>query len=312
MFNKEEKFLTILMLIIVAFIIIGSYRTCGSAEPSPAYLERQKQEEAKLALLREDSANRYAYSQLSSESDEELYIKILDSLKKYEEILENIPPNKDRVYRLFDYVLKDYPDLFWVRPKIGIVTHMIDHIPSRYDLEFCYTDNRDSHMIQAKQLKINQKVEAIINHLGNCSTEYDKAKGVYNYLIANTVYDEHKDDQSMYSVLVEGRGVCSGYAKSFQYLMNRMGVQATLVTGDLRGQKGSITQLGGLPFIITTGHAWNLVKVDNDWYHVDVTSGDAVSSKGDVSYEFFLLSPDEIKKTHSIDSTVKIPQFYLY
>ena len=47
-------------------------------------------------------------------------------------------------------------------------------------------------------------------------------------------------------------------------------------------------------------HAWNLVKVDNQWYHVDATWDDPVGNKADeVSYKFFMVTDSQLSKTHS-------------
>jgi hypothetical protein len=309
MVERIVRFLKILLLIIVLTLLVEAPKILRSAKPNPEFLKRQEElknqengKKALLALIRDESKDRYAYSLLLSDKEKELYIQIAYCLRNYEEILRQIPFYIDDPYKIFDYVVKDYPEYFWVKPNLEVITYKNGDITTGYALEFSYTDDTNSEKIKNKQKLIDNKVETILRALNSCTTDYEKAKGVYDYLITNTIYDEHKNDQSMYSVLTEGRGVCSGYAKSFQYLMNRMGVQAALVTGDLREQMGSTVRLGSSHIYVTTGHAWNMVKIDNNWYHVDVTTDDALSSANSISHEFFLLSYEEINKTHYIDS----------
>ncbi|MGB4405233.1 MAG: transglutaminase domain-containing protein [Sphaerochaeta sp.] len=309
MVDRIVMFLKILLLLIVLTLLVETPRILRSAKSDPEFLERQeeikKQEDdrkASLALIRDESKSRYAYSQLFSDREQELYIQIVYCLRSYEETLRQVPFYINDPYKIFDYVVKDYPEYFWVKPNLEIITYKKDDTTTRYDLEFSFTDDADGEKIKAKQKIIDDKVETILRDLDSCTTDYEKAKGVYDYLITHTIYDEKKNDQSMYSVLIEGRGVCSGYAKSFQYLMNRMGVQVALVTGDLREQMGSTIRLGSSPIYVTTGHAWNMVKINDNWYHVDVTTDDTLSSTNSISYEFFLLSYEVIKKTHQIDS----------
>lgn len=310
MVDRIVRFLKILLLLIVLSLLVEAPKILRSTWSDPGLLKRQeelkKQEDDKkalLALIRNESKSRYAYSQLFSDKEQELYIQIANCLRNYEETLRQVPFYIKDPYKIFDYVVKDYPEYFWVKPNLEVITYKNGDTKTGYALEFSYTDDdTDSEKIKTKQRIIDNKVEAILRALDSCTTDYEKAKGVYDYLITHTVYDEHKNDQSMYSVLTEGRGVCSGYAKSFQYLMNRMGVQAALVTGDLREQMGSTIRLGSSHIYVTTGHAWNMVKIDNNWYHVDVTTDDALSSTNSISHEFFLLSYEEINKTHLIDS----------
>lgn len=102
-------------------------------------------------------------------------------------------------------------------------------------------------------------------------TQWQKALAVHDYLIARSAYDETLDKNTNYDLLVNGTAVCSGYAMAYMDIMNRLGVECRFVESQ--------------PML----HAWNLIKIDGNWYHVDVTHDDpAPDSYGYVSHERFL------------------------
>lgn len=102
------------------------------------------------------------------------------------------------------------------------------------------------------------------------------ALSLHDYLIANTVYDETLVKNSAYDVLVNGSSVCAGYALAYRDLLQRAGVACILVTSE------------------EMNHAWNLVCLDGNWYHVDLTWDDPTpDSAGYVSHEYFLRTDAE-------------------
>ena len=104
----------------------------------------------------------------------------------------------------------------------------------------------------------------------------------HDYLVLNTAYDNAtaasgSGGPSHYAegTLIDGLAVCSGYASTFQLLM----------------------MLADIPceYVWTDVHAWNLVQLDGEWYHIDVTWDDPVPDRpGFVIYTHFMLTDTEI------------------
>ncbi len=125
-------------------------------------------------------------------------------------------------------------------------------------------------------------------------TDYQKVKAIHDYLVLNTAYDEEnlkkgtipKDSYSAYGLLKNRRAVCQGYALAFKLFLEYHGIEAYIVDGTGNGDE----------------HAWNKIKLDGQYYNVDVTWDDPVpDKKGEVSYSYFNISDEMLAADHSWD-----------
>lgn len=109
-------------------------------------------------------------------------------------------------------------------------------------------------------------------------SQWQIALSIHDYLIANSAYDETDTYREGYDLLTRGTSVCNGYAKAYMDLMNLAGIPTVMVTSD------------------EMDHGWNLVCIDGNWYHVDVTWDDPTSNlQGRVEHTYFLLTDEEIR-----------------
>ena len=106
-------------------------------------------------------------------------------------------------------------------------------------------------------------------------TDYERELALHDWMIAWAEYDPGAlssgprgepmpDNDNPYGFLTGKKGICLGYTSTFQLLMDLSGIECLSVNG---------TAHSG-----TADHAWNLVRLDGDWYAVDVTWDDPVSS----------------------------------
>lgn len=149
----------------------------------------------------------------------------------------------------------------------------------------------------------NSIIENIIEeHIEQSMSDYDKIKSIHDYIIVNTVYDtENFKNNSIpdinytaKGVFEKGIAVCRGYAEAFQMLMDELNIECQIITG----------------YAEDTTHAWNVVKLDGQWYHIDTTFDDPIDESGEsienpysnLRYDYFLVNDEQILIDHTIDS----------
>ncbi len=116
--------------------------------------------------------------------------------------------------------------------------------------------------------------EAIAQTVQEGMSDYEKELALHDWLIAHTEYDtssmggdtESKSCMDPYGALVEGKAICLGYATTFKLLMDMAGVECQVVVG--------------ASFNSMEDHAWNLVRLDGEWYGVDPTWNDPILPAG--------------------------------
>ena len=142
----------------------------------------------------------------------------------------------------------------------------------------------------AKSQQIYDTARQIIDtQITSEMSDIEKEKAIHDYLTLHCKYGElsgeNKDESyKAYGVLVLGQGVCNGYAEAMYLLLNAVGVDCKMVVGTADGND----------------HAWNMVCLDNKWYHVDATWDDPVPDKeGIVQYQYFNVTDSFLQQTHT-------------
>lgn len=156
-----------------------------------------------------------------------------------------------------------------------------------------YGDRRDRYQEATKKL---DEVIRLLNLDGK--SDYDKFKAVTNWIVSNVRYDddnETKYQHDLTGAVLDGLAVCDGYAGTFYYMANAVGLNALFEDGI--GNDNRIR------------HAWNLVQIDGIYYYADPTNA-YFKEDGEPGsevlygqkYFFSLYTPDSttIKDTYKI------------
>lgn len=196
----------------------------------------------------------------------------------------------------------DNPDVFYLSPNkmyLNIetttrgknITYGV-YVDSGKEENYLIDEFSSKEQIEEAIGYIEQKRNQVLQNRGN--NTYDNVKMVHDFLVENVEYDTSISKSNIYNIygaMVNGEAVCEGYARSFKYLMDSLGIPCTLVIGKGTNSEGK-----------TENHAWNYVQIDGNWYAVDSTWDDPVSNVGWVSqsskYRYFLKGSNDILKDH--------------
>ena len=136
--------------------------------------------------------------------------------------------------------------------------------------------------------KIDASVNSLLADIPKSSTDYNFTLAVYEKLCNTISYDKNLSSESstIYGTLVSEKATCEGYARTYQYLLQLRGVQSVLVCGN----------------VDNTGHMWNKVLINGEWYNVDVTLGD---SDDILNHAYYNRTDAEFQSDHTADRIIK-------
>ena len=241
------------------------------------------------------SYDRYAYQQLNKE-EQYAYDQIYDCIDNHTDKITLSTKDKDVLAVAYEAVMADYGGLFWVS---GYQYNTYTSNKNVVGLEFepKYTMSKDQRNVY--QAKIDDVAEDWLSGISMSDSDFDKALYVFETLIEKVDYDTNSEEnQNILSVFLYQKTVCQGYADAAWYLLEKLGISSTIVTGTANNES----------------HAWNLVHLDGAYYFMDVTWGNSkyLNSNNDttkrVNYAYLAMTTEEISQNHIITASFEIPE----
>lgn len=202
------------------------------------------------------------------------------------------------VYR---QILADHPEIFWVQSfSFDIKKDISGFMRLEIDFHSIYSDDEIRQLLGELEDRADSSSEYISS--SESGDDYELSKAAFEWVVENCKYStkcyesmrtSDYDDKwvieanSAYGVFIYGESICNGYAKSYQMLMERLGIPCTFVTGTIESTGES--------------HAWNIIETDGSYHHVDTTWGDSKKGENEyVDYSFFYMTDSQISASRTV------------
>ena len=272
------------------------------------------------SLIRNNAFSFYYYEQLDEESQAiyDCMMMVAEdpvSEDNYAMHLTSLDPDSDeffmKAFTAYTAMTYDHPELFWlyngIETTIGFGSAK-QETSGMYPVYFYMSEPYEKY--EEQMTAFNEAADAFLADIDVTGSEYDIALQIHDKLIEMVTYDDIVLENSQaegnnlahtaYGALVADSygtpnyAVCDGYSLAFEYLCGQCGLD-TVFVGGMAG--GSEADAGG--------HAWNLVKLDGEWYEVDSTWDDYSSYKSEIpestnGYEYFIEALDDPEYSNSI------------
>ena len=264
----------------------------------------------KGAKDRDPSSIRRYYYELLTDGEKAFYDRFLNAIVGFETELTDIEELNipyQQMSRLISAVCNDHPEVFWYSTcsyRYSVDTSVVNGVTIKYNMTQQEADER--------QEKIDMSINSFLSWINDDMSDFEMVLKVYENIIKLIDYDTiglekqkaeraKNDDQddtpddlrSIYGVFVNKKAVCAGYAKATQYLLNMLGIECTYYSND--------------------SHAWNIVKLEGEYYHLDTTWGDSSNTKpeknvsDDISYDCFCITSEELARIEEHDLNPDFP-----
>lgn len=173
---------------------------------------------------------------------------------------------------------------FW--SETGVVLHVEKgSAAEQYARQNRFSCRIGTQFFPGLKKKVLDKADAIIAECVRPGmSEKQIARALHDWIVYHTYYACGRDNFE--HLLLSGCGVCMDYAYAYRLLLSRAGLANGIAWGNAQGDS----------------HAWNLVRIDGTWYHIDTTFDDpgtkAVPRSGNENTRYFMLTDKQIAKDH--------------
>ena len=261
--------------------------------PNPVESQKPVNNEIPKSSNAYNIASKRYFGRKLSPAHQKIYNKLYGAALLHKDKVEGIElRNYEELHPIYEALYNDCPELFWLSAYKTLYFENTDGVT--IDLEFDYRYDYDQ-WLKCNEL-VKREAGKIIDSVQGLG-EYETVKAVFEKLIEMTQYDLNYLGMSLYEFFADNRSVCENYARAAQYILNELGIENIYMSGEVLPEWTEVDNLC---------HAWNLVKVEGQWYHMDVTWGDGKMQDGTefTNYIYLLSNDEDFSKSRSWDKSL--------
>lgn len=213
---------------------------------------------------------------------DEAYTAIYEAVSEGENSVDltELKINSSDIIKIFSDIIQSCPEFFYLDKQIKYyytdkgILHYVTTV------EFSYTMTKTERENSVREYE--NELSYIVSLIDSGLSDAEKALWVHDYFISSFEYDTNEGIYDAYSFFRERKGVCQAYSLAYMAVLREVGIESFMITSS------------------EMNHAWNLVRIDGQWYHADLVFDDPSPDRtGRVLHENFLLTDEEIANTQN-------------
>ncbi len=242
----------------------------------------------------------YFYYPRLTATCQKAYDLLLNAIQNHEDKVVVDGCTFDDIDKVTDAIAYDHPELFWYKTF------------SMRGTEVNLLYGASAEEVVVLQKRIDEVVPKYLEGIDDSMSAYDVALRVHVKVISSVDYDTialNKQEQdggpatdkidylrTICGVFLDGKAVCEGYARAMQYLLQKCGIECAEVAGYIRKETGENDG----------GHAWNIIKIDGEYYYLDTTWDDSSNTvqtvkTNDLGFDYFCITTEELLRTRDLE-----------
>ena len=185
----------------------------------------------------------------------------------------SVPKLENReLSEIFFKLRLDCPEIFYVTSFSYRFYPGADHV--ELIPEYLFEKNK----VKEHQKALSSRIAKLVRPAQTLSP-LEKEQYIHDFICQNVRYDKLKKPYSheIIGPLGQGVSVCEGIAKTVKILCDQLGIWCIIAISEANPEKG-----------IKYRHAWNIIKLDNEYFHLDATFDNSLGQDGVIRYDYFI------------------------
>ncbi len=263
------------------------------AESAGVYIGGKR---VKIALPDQDGGH---YSRLSEEQ-KYIYAAALKAVESGETSIVFTDVDHEEYLGIYGgaltAMLSDHPEFFWLSGEASANSEFsLGSEKGNVTVELSSYSHWESADLDAAKKVFDAAVKKLAAEASELEDVFDRVKFVHDSIVLGAEYDDlayetgssarFELSNSAYGALIEGNALCGGYSRAFSLIMHELGIESFYVNGEADGGP----------------HAWNVIKLGGEYYHIDLTWDDTDEDEYPAVYNYFCVTSEEMERTHTPD-----------